>query len=117
MCPVCGYDRLRRPPRNFIICPSCGTEFSYSDSAVSHQELRREWLLHGGKWQSNVMRQPIGWDRDRQLQNLDRVQNSATTPTFSTHIETAATITTPMRVEARGELISAPSMLGFHVLK
>src|ERR1017187_7282190 len=44
LCSVCGYDRLEDPPKNFTICPSCGTEFGYDDAFASHAELRAKWL-------------------------------------------------------------------------
>jgi hypothetical protein len=73
-CPVCGYPDLRRPPRNFTICPSCGTEFDYDDFGMSeaevnqrHLELRNEWAAAGACWSSRVVPAPSGWSGLRQL--------------------------------------------------
>ena len=44
ICPVCGYDRLEEPPKNFSICPSCGTEFEFDDTFQTHAQLRAAWL-------------------------------------------------------------------------
>ena len=61
-CPVCGYPKLSEPPRNFTICPSCGTEFEYDDAFASHVELRSAWLRNGAKWWSPVDPSPENWD-------------------------------------------------------
>jgi hypothetical protein len=78
-CPVCGFNRLRHPPQDENICPSCYTEFGYDDATRSHAELRREWLGNGPKWEgANVMRPPYGWNPYEQLKNIgiiERPQN------------------------------------------
>ena len=61
-CPVCGYAGLRRPAEDFIICPSCGTEFGYHDTAVTHDQLRALWLRRGAVWSSSVVPEPVGWN-------------------------------------------------------
>jgi hypothetical protein len=53
-CPVCYYDKLDDPPdHSFEICPSCGTEFGYTDFNTSHEQLRNEWVAGGKKWWSD----------------------------------------------------------------
>jgi hypothetical protein len=69
-CPVCGFDRLRRPPLNFLICQSCGTEFGYSDSTASYRQLQAEWIANGLRWHSNVIPPPSGWNAYKQLRNI-----------------------------------------------
>lgn len=72
-CPVCGYNELRYPPRDFTICPSCYTEFGYEDSNRSHRELTREWIRNGMRWAAaDVMPPPLDWERRRyeQLRNV-----------------------------------------------
>ena len=69
LCPVCGFG-LDQPPTDFNICPSCGTEFGYSDSGRSNEFLREQWLSHGAKWASKVDKKPKGWDPFVQLENL-----------------------------------------------
>jgi hypothetical protein len=69
ICPVCGYF-LEFPPSDFNICPSCGTEFGYSDSGHSYDELRWNWFRHGAAWSSTVDKRPKGWDPLFQLLNL-----------------------------------------------
>ena len=67
ICPVCGYNRLRLPPADHTICPSCGTQFGYDDCTLSHEELRREWLLSGPRWWSRGTPLPEDWDPISQL--------------------------------------------------
>ncbi len=76
-CPVCGYGNLRRPPCNFSICPSCGTEFEYDDFGVTptevaqrRAELRNQWIESGEsgpKWHSRIIPEPPGWNAINQL--------------------------------------------------
>lgn len=76
VCPVCGYDGLaeqaydERGGASFEICPSCGTEFGYDDSAATHTELRQRWLAAGARWWSKSQQPPPGWDPRDQLSNL-----------------------------------------------
>ncbi len=66
-CPVCGYIELPEPPRNFSICPSCGTEFGFDDANVSYADLRRKWILHGAQWFSRARHPSPGWNPWMQL--------------------------------------------------
>lgn len=73
-CPVCGYDRLRRPPEDYLICACCGTEFGYDDFADTHEgrqhrwdQLRQRWIDRGMRWFSPVTQPPPGWDAEEQL--------------------------------------------------
>ena len=69
-CPVCGYPGLRSNPaeEDHFICPSCGTEFGYDDSSVSHRVLRNEWLQAGAPWFSAYSPRPsIFWNGFRQV--------------------------------------------------
>jgi hypothetical protein len=67
LCPVCGYERLEDPPKDFTICPSCGTEFGYDDAFSSHAELRAKWLRNGAPWWSRVDPRPENWDPQQQV--------------------------------------------------
>lgn len=67
ICPVCGFDQLQYPPDDGIICPSCGTQFGYTDANVSHDVLLAEWLLHGAHWHSKVIPKPANWNPYEQL--------------------------------------------------
>ena len=49
-CPVCFYPNLPYPPRDYNICPCCGTEFGNDDALRSHEELRERWILAGANW-------------------------------------------------------------------
>jgi hypothetical protein len=69
-CPVCGYDKLTRAPRDYMICPCCGTEFGYDDFAMSHEELRQEWLRAGAPWFSDSTPRPPHWSAVEQLRNI-----------------------------------------------
>ena len=66
-CPVCAYPNLEFPPRDFEICPSCGTEFEYHDARKSHEELRLEWIANGMHWYSHAVHPPLGWSPVQQL--------------------------------------------------
>src|ERR1022692_202917 len=66
-CPVCGFDKLHRPPKNHAICPCCGTEFDYHDCTVGHLELRKRWISNGADWHSSVTPSPPGWNQLEQL--------------------------------------------------
>lgn len=66
-CPVCGYSAMPDPPKDFNICPCCGTEFEYHDARRSHEELRQEWLRQGARWFSEATPPPEWWDPYRQL--------------------------------------------------
>ncbi len=77
-CLVCGYDKLRLPPDDGVICPSCGTQFGYTDAGVSHRELLRLWLERGNLWHSNVTPPPPGWNPYVQLKNLSHVVEATT---------------------------------------
>jgi hypothetical protein len=74
-CPVCGYQHLVEPAYDehglptFSICPSCGTEFGYDDSATRHSELRRRWIAKRMPWWSSSTPSPPGWDPIGQLKD------------------------------------------------
>jgi hypothetical protein len=61
LCPVCGYE-MEAPPKDYRICPSCGTEFGVHDANASVADLRDAWLRSGPKWWSKTDAQPHGWD-------------------------------------------------------
>jgi hypothetical protein len=67
ICPVCGYDRLQYPARDFTICPCCGNEFGYDDTSRTFEELRHEWLVNGMGWHSRVIQRPLDWNPAAQL--------------------------------------------------
>lgn len=68
MCPVCGYDRMLRPPAVGYICPCCGVEFEVDDYELSHEELRRLWIARGRHWFSHATPPPPGWNALLQLE-------------------------------------------------
>jgi hypothetical protein len=68
-CPVCGYQSLPGPPRDYEICPSCGTEFEYHDAVRTHAELRDRWVHQGALWHSRAVPKPYGWNASLQLLN------------------------------------------------
>jgi hypothetical protein len=57
-CPICFYRALPAPPRDYLICPSCGTEFGADDVGSSHSELRAAWEAAGRPWFSQHTAQP-----------------------------------------------------------
>lgn len=55
------------PPRNFNICPSCGTEFGLNDVNASISDLRAEWIAMGTQWWSRTDPRPPNWNPFEQL--------------------------------------------------
>lgn len=85
VCPVCGYPKLFEPAwegdsPSYEICPSCGTEFGYTDwgdgseasRAIAHVELRAIWKDKGCPWRSQHRAPPPGWDPIAQLKRVER---------------------------------------------
>jgi hypothetical protein len=68
-CPVCGFA-MEEPPRDYHICPCCGTEFGYHDVNSSIEAIRAEWLRNGLKWWSEFDVPPVGWDPFGQVSAL-----------------------------------------------
>ncbi len=69
-CPVCGFDSLRRPPKNYSICPCCSTEFGTSDFSWTHDELRQQWIASGAPWSDKFLPKPSPWTAIEQLRNI-----------------------------------------------
>lgn len=67
-CPVCGYE-MEAPPRDYRVCPSCGTEFGLHDVNASIQELRETWIRTGPSWWSTADAKPVNWDPLAQMEN------------------------------------------------
>src|SRR5271167_4695368 len=65
ICPVCGFADLENPPRDHVICPSCGTQFGYDDVTRSYEKLRDAWVSRGARWFSGYP--PPLWNPWRQL--------------------------------------------------
>lgn len=86
-CKVCAYSQMPHPPRDYNICPCCGTEYGLDDAFESHGELRDEWLLAGGPWFSQVepYLQPANWNPWNQL---DAAQYRYNVPRPETRIKT-----------------------------
>jgi hypothetical protein len=106
-CPVCGYARLRRPPADFLICPSCGTEFEYTDSAMTHVALRELWIARGVQWHSHMVAPPFGWNGYLQLLEAGY---SDSVPLFAVSLETQPNCTATVRetlIPERYELVPA----------
>lgn len=64
-CPVCFYPQMLDPPADYNICPCCGTEFGNDDAAISHAELRDQWVANGARWFFETP--PPGWNALVQL--------------------------------------------------
>jgi hypothetical protein len=67
-CPVCGYQ-MEAPPKNYRICPSCGTEFGVNDVNASIAELREAWMKTGPQWWGDSDLRPADWDPMTQMEN------------------------------------------------
>ena|ERR1039457_1185114 len=89
-CPVCGYS-MAYPPRDFHICPSCGTEFGYHDSRRTYGELRRLWIESGARWWSSNRPAPARWSPWEQLVEAGYIAITSNTP-----MATKATLGTPI---------------------
>jgi hypothetical protein len=79
VCPVCGFDKLARPPVDedgdglYGICPSCGFQFGVTDDdeGFTYASWRAKWVSDGMTWDSWQIRPaPEGWDPKRQLEKL-----------------------------------------------
>jgi hypothetical protein len=80
-CPVCGYDQLSEPPKDFTICPSCGTEFEYDDVRQTVEQLRAAWLQTGPRWWSTIDPLPVGWDPYKQMFEAFYLRKAKPAPT------------------------------------
>jgi hypothetical protein len=60
LCTVCGYE-MEEGPRDYNICPSCGTEFGLHDVNSTIDNLRSAWMANGCRWYSTVVAQPPNW--------------------------------------------------------
>lgn len=100
ICPVCGYDRLPGPAEDYLICPSCGTEFGNDDFEYSHDELRSRWLDDGARWWSKTTPAPPAWDPIGQVM---RVMISIHPVGGSTEIPTDLRVH-PLRMQAAPSL-------------
>src|SRR5258708_15856140 len=69
MCPVCGFE-MSDGPRDYNICPSCGTEFGLHDVNSSIEVLRDVWIESGPRWYSRVVAEPVGLNPWLQLLRL-----------------------------------------------
>ncbi len=67
LCPVCGYE-MEAPPRDYRICPSCGTEFGVNDANASIAELRNAWIKTGPQWWSRTDSMPPNWNPLEQME-------------------------------------------------
>lgn len=87
ICPVCGYDELEQPPKNFSICDSCGTEFENDDFNRSHAELRHEWITQNMPWFSRSSSPPKNWSPLRQLIIADHASDLILHPRFTDDLD------------------------------
>jgi hypothetical protein len=85
ICPVCGFA-MRYPPRDWHICPSCGTEFGYEDVGRTFADLREQWLRSGPTWWSPVDPQPEHWDPIQQMVNGIFLSANPTAPVVSAEV-------------------------------
>jgi hypothetical protein len=66
-CPVCYFDQMPDPPKDYNICSCCGTEFGYDDEFKSFAQLRHKWIAGGMRW---FFRQPpLFWNPKLQLES------------------------------------------------
>src|SRR5882672_7484629 len=67
LCPVCGFE-MEAPPKDYRICPPCGTEFGVSDANATIAELRDAWMSTGPIWWSDSDSRPDNWDAIAQME-------------------------------------------------
>lgn len=65
ICPVCWFSPLPYPPRDYHICPCCGTEFGNDDTTRTWEELRESWIHGGMRWFFGEA--PRNWNAQAQL--------------------------------------------------
>lgn len=81
ICPVCGYDELKKQPydekgnESFEICICCSFEFGVDDMLYTFETYRMEWLANGAKWLYHT-RQSDNWNADEQLKNIEKIKPS-----------------------------------------
>ena len=105
LCPVCGFG-MEHEPKNYHICPSCGTEFGLHDQNATIDELRTAWIRTGPRWWSKTDPKPENWSPFLQLANLKFAATVA--PIF---VSTSATTSEGVRVSS----ISAPGAVPYRV--
>src|SRR5882672_7518879 len=90
LCLVCGYG-MDDPPRDYNVCPSCGTEYGVNDVNASYEELRKAWIRTGPKWWSKTDPEPENWSPSFQLASLGPIFAEVyTTTTSSPQVLSAA---------------------------
>jgi len=91
LCPVCGYQ-MEAPPKDYRICPSCGTEFGVHDVNASIAELREAWMKAGPRWWSKTDMAPPNWDPITQMENAGIVvKRPPSNETYAVSTSTAST--------------------------
>jgi len=70
------YPDLPFEPKNYHICPCCGTEFGNDDAEMSPKKLRDDWLRQGAPWFFG--RPPAGWSAEQQLDDAGIIGSRAT---------------------------------------
>jgi hypothetical protein len=75
-CPVCMFGGMPYPPKDYNICPCCGTEFGNDDAEHSYEELRDKWIASGAPWFFGPP--PANWDLWVQIIRSDVLHVQAT---------------------------------------
>jgi hypothetical protein len=90
-CPVCGY-LMEAPPKDYRICPSCGTEFGIHDVNATIAELREAWMKTGPRWWSKTDAIPADWDPITQMEKGGiLVKREPSRETYAVSSSTAST--------------------------
>lgn len=103
-CPVCMYPELPYEPKDYHICPCCGTEFGNDDAFATHVQLRMAWVRAGTPWFFG--NPPAGWNAIQQLMNagLFWLPSNTSSPARGIIIESLGRITS-MKVDAPGNSV------------
>lgn len=86
-CPICLYARLPYPPKDYHICPCCGTEFGNDDQNFTHEQIREMWIAGGANWFFG--RPPDNWNPWMQLIEGDL---ASAVPRFADSITAVASV-------------------------
>ena len=75
ICPVCGFNKIPMPVKEYDLCPCCLFEFYVNDEDATYAELRDDWIQHGSQWAwgNAEIPQPPHWSARRQLLNINYI--------------------------------------------
>jgi hypothetical protein len=109
-CPVCGYDGLEFPPRDYSICSCCGTEFEFDDRALTHAQLRDEWIANGCPWFYPDEPQRPDWDPYVQLLDAGLIEPNTAIGATNSETGTLVWYGEDLRIRREREPLALPEV-------